>query len=327
MSVRSGIMPRFAITVGDPAGVGPEVALKGVDLASPRMRRRLVVVCDRFVLKDAMKASKCKTQFAKFEAGRLPPLGKAAFFEVGSVAKKIPLRRPSVVGGASAALYIMEAVALAMRGYVSGIVTAPVHKKALRLAGIPYPGHTEMLADLTHTKNYAMMLASDEMKVVVLTTHLSLRDAIKKVTKRAIVEKLLLIQKSLSPKKPVGVCGLNPHAGDGGLFGDEEAEIITPAIKKARAMGINAVGPIAADTAFAPGIRDGYGAFLAMYHDQGLVAIKAVSFGRCANITLGLPFIRTSVDHGTAMDIAGKGVARPDSMSYAIKYAFDLARF
>ncbi|MBI3580550.1 MAG: 4-hydroxythreonine-4-phosphate dehydrogenase PdxA [Nitrospinae bacterium] len=324
--MKQNVLPRFAITAGDPAGVGPEVALKALDLASPQIRRRLVVVCDGPTLEAARKASKSKTPLLPFERDKLPPSGKAAFYEVPPAGGKIPRGKPSAVGGSQAAAYIKAGVALALRKEVSGIVTGPIHKKALRLAGVPFPGHTEMLAAVTRTKNYAMMLASDEMRVVVLTTHLSLKEAIKRTTTRGIIEKLVLIHKSLSPKRPVGVCGLNPHAGDGGLFGDEEARIIAPAIKMARAMGINAVGPLPADTAFAPGIREKYGAFLAMYHDQGLVAIKAVSFGRCANITLGLPFIRTSVDHGTAMDIAGKGVARPDSMEYAIKYAFELAR-
>jgi 4-hydroxythreonine-4-phosphate dehydrogenase len=320
------ILPRFAITVGDPAGIGPEVALKALDLLPPQMRRRLVVVCDAPTLDGAIKISKCKTSIVPFERGKLPPIGKATFYDVRPVSGKIPRGKPSAVGGASAVAYINAGVALALRNDVSGIVTGPIHKRALKLAGSPFPGHTEMLAALAGTKKYAMMLASDEMNVVVLTTHLSLKEAIRKATQKAIVEKLVLIQKGLSPKKPIGVCGLNPHAGDGGLFGDEEAKIISPAIKKARTMGINAVGPLPADTAFAPGIRGRYGAFLAMYHDQGLVAIKSVSFGRCANITLGLPFIRTSVDHGTAMDIAGRGTARPDSMVYAIKSAFDMAK-
>lgn len=318
-------MPRFAITVGDPAGVGSEVSLKALDLMPPQIRRRLVVVCDQSVLTEAARISKCKTKFVDFERDKIPPPGKAAFFDVG-MQTKIPRGKPSAVGGAVAASYIVVGVALALRGDVAGIVTAPIHKKALSLAGFPYPGHTEMLAALTDTKKYAMMLASDEMKVVVLTTHLSLSEAIRKVTEKAIVEKLLLMQKSLSPKKPICVCGLNPHAGDGGLFGDEEERIIAPAVRKAKVLGVNAVGPLAADTAFAPGIRERFGAMLAMYHDQGLVAIKSVSFGNCANITLGLPFIRTSADHGTAMDIAGKGKAKPDSMAYAIKFAFDLAR-
>ncbi|MBI3794523.1 MAG: 4-hydroxythreonine-4-phosphate dehydrogenase PdxA [Nitrospinae bacterium] len=318
-------LPRFVITVGDPAGVGPEVSLKALDLVPLEIRRRLVVACDRTALDAAIKLTRCKTKFSPFEKDKLPPTGKAAFHEAGPGLKKIPKGRPSAEGGASAAEYIKAGVGLSLKKYVSGIITGPLHKKALHLAGYPYPGHTEMLADLTGTKKFAMMLASEEMRVVVLTTHLSLKEAIKKTTQSAILEKLVLIQKGLSPKKPIGVCGLNPHAGDGGLFGDEEERIISPAIKKARGMGINAVGPLPADTAFAPGVRGKYGAFLAMYHDQGLVAIKAVSFGDCANITLGLPFIRTSVDHGTAMDIAGRGKARPDSMLYAIKSAFALA--
>lgn len=320
------VLPRFAITVGDPAGIGPEVALKALDLVPPQVRRRLVVVCDNATLTAAKKTSKCKTGFSPFWKNKLPPFGWTAYYEVPSAIGKLPRGVPSALGGAMAVAYIEAGVALAALGYVSGIVTGPVHKKGLSLAGSPYPGHTEMLAAMTGTKKYGMMLTSDEMSVVVLSTHLSLKDAIRKTTMAAILEKLALIQKGLSPRKPICVCGLNPHAGDGGLFGDEESRIIGPAVRKARGMGINAVGPLSADTAFAPGIRDRYGAFLAMYHDQGLVAIKSVSFGKCANVTLGLPFIRTSVDHGTAMDIAGKGTASPDSMLYAIRSAFQLAK-
>jgi 4-hydroxythreonine-4-phosphate dehydrogenase len=282
------------------------------------------VVCDKSVLSEAARISKCKTKFGVFDAVKLPPSGIAAFHEVNALPHKAPVGKPSEEGGRASAIYIKEGVELSLRRYVSGIVTGPIHKKALNMAGVNFPGHTELLATLTSTKKYAMMLASEEMKVVVLSTHLSLKNAIKNVTGKAIVEKLMLIHRNVPTNKPIGVCGLNPHASDGGLFGDEERRIIAPAIKKARTLGINAVGPLPADTAFAPEIRSRYGAILAMYHDQGLVAIKSVSFGHCANITLGLPFIRTSVDHGTAMDIAGTGNANPSSMIYAIKSAFNL---
>ncbi|MBI5178539.1 MAG: 4-hydroxythreonine-4-phosphate dehydrogenase PdxA [Nitrospinae bacterium] len=319
-------LPRFAITAGDPAGIGPEVSIKAIALTPPEKRRRLVLIADRPTLNAGLKAAKKKIRFAPFDAHKLPPKGCAAFYEMKTAFGKIALGKVAASAGRSAAEYIKTGVALSLAGKVSGIVTAPINKKALSLSGLPYPGHTEMLAALTGTQNYAMMLASPEMKVVVLSTHCSLKDAVKKVTAGAIAGKLALMNKSLKLKKPIGVCGLNPHASDGGRFGDEEEKIILPAIQKARKGGINAVGPLPADTAFAPRVRGKYGAFLAMYHDQGLVAIKSVSFGHCANITLGLPFVRTSVDHGTAFDIAGKGVADPSSMVYAIHTAFELAK-
>jgi 4-hydroxythreonine-4-phosphate dehydrogenase len=179
-----------------------------------------------------------------------------------------------------------------------------------------------MLAELSGVKKVAMMLSSPEMNVVVLTTHLPLKNAVMKVKKELVLEKILLIRDFLRPDKPIGVCGLNPHASDGGLFGDEEKLEISPAVRQAQRMKIDVKGPFPADTIFAPRIRRQYGAILAMYHDQGLGPIKATGFGNCANITLGLPFIRTSVDHGTALEIAGKGTADPSSMIYAVKTAF-----
>ena len=318
---------RFAITVGDPAGIGPEVALKALALVPPARRRQLVLIADRVALKRTAARFLRAVKGSPYVPHRLPTAGHVAFLEMHALPPKgvVPGKIDRAAGRA-AAVYIAAGVELALKGEVRGIITAPIHKKALALAGIPFPGHTEMLAALSSTQRYAMMLASPEMKVVVLTTHLSLRDAIKGVTRKAILEKLALMQGSLRLKKPIGVCGLNPHASDGGLFGDEEARIIAPAVAAARKAGINAEGPLPADTSFAPKVRDRYGAFLAMYHDQGLVAIKAVSFGNCANITLGLPFIRTSVDHGTAFDIAGKGKADPSSMLFAIDSAFALAR-
>lgn len=318
---------RFAITVGDPAGVGPEVALKALALVPPARRRQLVLIADRAALTRTASRFLRPVKLTPYDPARLPPAGHVAFLEMRALpVKGVAAGKIDRAAGHAAAAYIAAGVERALKGEVRGIITAPIHKKALALAGIPYPGHTEMLAALSRTKRYAMMLASPAMKVVVLTTHLSLRDAIKGVTRKAILEKLTLMDKTLRLKKPIAVCGLNPHASDGGLFGDEEARIIAPAIAAARAAGINAEGPVPADTSFAPRVRDRYGAFLAMYHDQGLVAIKAVSFGECANITLGLPFIRTSVDHGTAFDIAGKGKADPASMLFAIEAAFTLAR-
>lgn len=317
---------RFAITSGDPAGIGPEVSLKAIALSTPDVRRRLVLIADLSAIKAAPVKNAMRL-LSPYRPDRLPQNGRSAFIEMRSLPPAWNGRgKISAEAGRAAGAYIKKGAELAMAGEVAGIVTAPIHKQSLALAGFDYPGHTEMLAALSKTKKYAMMLAADEMRVVVLTTHLSLRRAIGRVTRARIIEKLELIHRNLGPRKPIGVCGLNPHASDGGLFGDEEERTIVPAIAEARRRGIDAEGPLSADTAFAPGVRDKYGAFLAMYHDQGLVAIKAVAFGRCANITLGLPFIRSSADHGTAFDIAGKGTADPASMLYAVKSAFALAR-
>ncbi len=316
----------FAITTGDPAEIGPEVTLKAIEALPPEMRERLIVIGDIETITDVQKSLGRMGELKEFDFNRKPKKGVARFYTMRTLPPySIKPGHVSEKSGFAAAMYIEKAVELFREGVIEGVVTAPIHKKALSLAGYKYAGHTEMLADLTGAKEVAMMLVSSEMRVVVLTTHLSLKKAVAAVKKKAVLEKLELIHRELKPKKPIAVCGLNPHASDGGIFGKEEEKEIIPAVKAALRKGINAEGPLAADTVFAPRIRKKYGVILAMYHDQGLVGIKAVSFGNCANITLGLPFIRTSVDHGTALDIAGKGIADPSSMIYAIRSAFEMA--
>ncbi len=211
----------------------------------------------------------------------------------------------------------------AKKGQLNAIVTLPINKEAIKLAGFNFPGHTEYLAYSFQVKNFAMMLANQKLKVVLLTTHLPLKEVPEKVKKEAVLEKLLLIKRAL-PSSRIAVCGLNPHAGEGGLFGREEVEEISPAVEEARSLGIKVFGPFPADTLFGRALRGEFDVVLAMYHDQGLIPVKLTGFGKSVNVTLGLPVVRTSVDHGTAYDIAGKGIADTGSFREAVKLALEL---
>ena len=246
-----------------------------------------------------------------------------------------PLGKLDARAGAAAAACIRAAVAYAMAGEVAAIVTAPIHKEALAAAGVDFPGHTEMLQALSGAPAVRMMLANDELKTVLVTIHVSLRRAIELVTFDAVLETLRIAHHAAAAWGPgaprIAVAGLNPHAGEGGLFGDEEIAIITPAIDAARAEGINASGPFAPDTVFmrARNTRDHQGEFdivVAMTHDHGLIPVKYLGVEQGVNVTLGLPFVRTSPDHGTAFDIAGRGTADPSSLLAAIRMARRLTR-
>jgi len=219
--------------------------------------------------------------------------------------------------------YLKRAVDDAKRREIDAVVTLPINKRAASLAGFPFPGHTEFLAHELGARKFAMMLAGEKLKVVLLTTHVALREVPSLITQDGIVDKLELISKSF-PDERIAVAALNPHAGEGGLFGDEEVRIIEPAVKRARTLGIRVFGPFPSDTVFNRAVKGEFGVVLCMYHDQGLIPIKLTSFGRCANVTLGLPIVRTSVDHGTAYDIAGKGVASPSSFEFAVDLAIQL---
>jgi 4-hydroxythreonine-4-phosphate dehydrogenase len=217
-----------------------------------------------------------------------------------------------------------------MSGGLDAMVTAPICKEGFHKAGIDVPGHTEMLADLTGTKRFAMMLFGGPLRVVLVTRHLPIKDVSKHLTRRRVLEAISIAGEALpwmGWKKPsIGVCGLNPHAGDGGEIGREEIAVIAPAIRDARALGFNAIGPVPADAIFHKAFKGEFGAVVAMYHDQGLGPMKMIAFDSGVNITLGLPIVRTSPDHGTAFDIAGKGIANPASMIQALLWARKLAR-
>lgn len=284
----AGLRARLAITLGDPRGIGPEIVAKA--LADPRVRELV-------------------------EATIVGPTGTDvnADMAVGSWATG----GTPAEAGKLAGLAIERAVRLAKSGAVSGIVTAPIDKQALHAGGYDYPGHTEMLAALTGART-AMMLASDRLRVVLATTHIALRDVPAAVTVGVINEAATITREGLQDwfgiaEPRIALCGLNPHLGDGGRFGDEDTAILEPAARVARI-----AGPFAADTVFVRAMQGEFDAVIAPYHDVGMTAIKVASFGHAVNITLGLQFPRTSPDHGTALGIAGQGIARADSMIVAI---------
>jgi 4-hydroxythreonine-4-phosphate dehydrogenase len=255
--------------------------------------------------------------------------GAAVLSDIDPPLHELPFGHVSRAAGAAAAAAIRAAVALVQRGQAAALVTAPIHKEALALAGEPYPGHTEMLADLAGAPGQPcevrMMLANDELKTVLVTVHCSLRQAIDLVTVDSVLATLRIAHASAvlwgQPRPRVAVAGLNPHAGEGGLFGDEEVRIIAPAIAAACAEGIAASGPWAPDTVFMRARRGEFDIVIAQYHDQGLIPVKYLGVEQGVNVTLGLPFVRTSPDHGTAFDIAGTGQADPSSLIAAIEMA------
>jgi len=325
--------PLLGLTMGDPAGIGPEVIAKAV--AMPEVRRccRPIVIGSLPVMDRMVRALRLPLRVvgvsghgdAVGSPGIIPvldplerPLGR---FRTGAVSKK--------TGGASAA-FIVKAVRLAQLGCLDAIVTGPINKEAINLAGFDYPGHTEMLADLTKSKESGMMIMGGPLKIMFVTTHVAHRKLADSLSPERIAKAIRLAHKALReyfgiPKPRIGVAALNPHAGEHGLFGSEEHRVIRPAVRQARTRGIDASDPLPADTLFGKAARGDYDGVVAMYHDQGLIPLKLLAFGRCVNLTIGLPIIRTSVDHGTAYDIAGKGMADPGSMVEAIKLAARLA--
>ena len=285
--------PRIAITEGDPAGIGPEIARRAAADA------RVLDVCEPALYGAAAEAT--------FPPGVLSAeAGKAAYDA------------------------IVRATADAQRGAVAAVATAPINKEAFRLAGFPWNGHTDLLAHLTGAPHVAMMFFSDELRVVLATVHVPLADVPTLLTQKLVEDTIALTARELPrfgfPKPQIAVAGLNPHAGEHGLFGREEEIAIAPAIACCRAKGIDVSGPFPGDTVFVRARKGEFDAVVACYHDQGLIPVKLVAFGRAVNVTLGLPIIRTSVDHGTAFDIAGKGIADAESMIAAVLLAAKLAR-
>ena len=327
--------PRLALTIGDPAGIGPEICLLACAMPVVQRAADLVLVGTEAILESTARELKLPEVWRTEGSGALVRL-----VNVGEARETIPWGRVSAEAGRLSALYLERAIALALGGEVDGIVTAPISKEAWRRAGVNFPGHTEYLAERFGANEYGMMLVHDAWRVLHLSTHCSLREAIALVTKERIVRMLRLLDETLHQfgitAPAIGVAGLNPHAGEGGLFGDEEITEIVPAVEQAKAAGLRVVGPISPDTVFARARTGEFDGVLAMYHDQGHVAVKTCAFepgsgGRWAsihgvNVTVGLPVVRTSVDHGVAFDIAGQGVARPDSLADAVLLAAQMAR-
>ncbi|MCA9472912.1 MAG: 4-hydroxythreonine-4-phosphate dehydrogenase PdxA [Nitrospirales bacterium] len=330
-------LPILAITMGDPAGIGPEIIVKA--LASPVIRRqcRPLVIGSRLIMEQAV--SKYEIPLTVSSVNGHAHDSSTNAFRRSLLPVLDPLERPlgrfakgraTAIAGEASVRCIQKAVHLAKIGCVHGIVTAPINKKAIHLAGYLYPGHTEMLGKLTCTKEFGMMIFGGPLRIMFVTTHIAIRQLPQHITKRNVLRALRLADKGLRSlfgiKRPrIGVAGLNPHAGEEGLFGEEERRAIAPAVEQGKASGIRCFGPYPADTLFGKAAQGEFDGVVAMYHDQGLVALKTLAFGHCVNVTVGLPFIRTSVDHGTAYDIAGKGKADPTSLIEAITLAAQLA--
>jgi len=320
--------------MGDPAGVGPELCLR--ILRDPIVTAACVPVVfgDLDVLLRVADAARLVSPpgIVTLEAWQSRPDAREPMVvDCGAITKGA--FEPGTVNaecGRAAAAYIEAAVSAATVGAVAGVVTAPIHKEALHLAGSPYAGHTEMLAALTGATKVCMMMASDAMIVSLATIHIGLAAVKEALTLDCIVDAVDLTGEALrrigKAVPRIAVCGLNPHGGEHGLFGREEEEIVLPAVLEARRRGWCVEGPLAPDTAFVPGKRAIVDAYIAMYHDQGLIPFKMLAFETGVNVTLGLPIVRTSVDHGTAFDIAWKGTASATSMVHAIQWAIRLAR-
>jgi 4-hydroxythreonine-4-phosphate dehydrogenase len=294
MSARTRV--RVGVTMGDPAGIGPEIVLKAI--TDPRVR----AVCEP-VLYGPRTAAERK----RFTPGVL-----------------------SADAGRAACEAIEQAVADAMAGRLDAIATGPIHKEALALAGVAWRGHTELLAHLTGARDVAMMFDSPRLRVVLVTVHVPLSSVPRLLTQARVETTLALAAEALPrfgvPTPRLALAGLNPHAGEGGLMGSEDQDVLVPAVESARRRGIDVTGPLPADTVFRQAVDGRFDAVIACYHDQGLIPVKLVGFGEAVNITLGLPIVRTSVDHGTAFDIAGRGVADETSLVHAVVLAARLAR-
>ena len=338
--------PTLAITMGDPAGIGPEIIAKTLQDRETYRICNPVVIGDIHAMKMGLEVAKLSLNINPIET---PNEAKYSHGTIDLInlhnidPERIEMGKPAAMTGAASAQYVIHAADLALVNKVDAIVTAPLNKEALHLGGYNYPGHTELLAEKSETKEFAMMLATGNLRVVHVTTHIPFKEISENLTSDRIYTTIRIAHDaclSLGIEKPrIAVAGLNPHSGDRGLFGDEEARIITPAINTALNAGLNVDGPVPPDTVFGKAVGGQYDIVVALYHDQGHIPVKllGMKFDEATgkwdsvsgvNITLGLKFIRTSVDHGTAYGKAGRkeGTANPDSLKEAIQYAVQMAR-
>ena len=337
-------IPLLAVTMGDPSGIGPEIAVKTFARKTDTGSCRLLLVGNDGIIQDAIRMTGLDLRVNAIHDPSEARFG-AGIINVYQIAvdekDKIRYGEISAESGDLAFRSVRAAIELAMAGKVDGIVTGPLQKEAMHKAGHPFSGHTEILAHYTGASKYAMLLADEDFRIIHATTHVSLRQACDLIKKERILDVIKLmfdvLQKMGISNPRIGVAGLNPHSSDGGIFGNEEKEEIMPAILEARNVGIQAHGPVAPDILFMQAAGGKYDGCVAMYHDQGHIPFKFRSFkwnpkedkidhATGVNITVGLPIIRTSVDHGTAFDIAGKGIASADAMYQAVEYAVKLVR-
>ena len=316
-------MNYLGITIGDPAGIGPVISLKVLDKYE-EYKNSVILYGSISILnyyKNMLNLSSdlsLITNPHEFQKGKINIIN-VADLDINSIS----IGNVSEICGRSAYLYVEKAIQDALNGRIKAVVTAPLNKEALNKGGYAYEGHTEIFAKLTNTKKYAMMLWSEKLSVIHVSTHCSLKNACERATKERVFDTIELAQQGLQKmgvKTPrIAVAGLNPHSGESGLFGREEIEQIIPAIDKAKKKGWNVDGPISPDVVFLKAYNGDYDIVVAMYHDQGHIPLKLLAFGNGVNITLGLPIVRTSVDHGTAFDIAGKGIANEEDLFYALR--------
>jgi len=327
-------LPVIGITMGDPVGIGPEIVCKA--LSSPGLHH----ICRPLVLGDTEtleRAAACTDAPLALHEVRAPHDGvyRPGTMDVVAVSHLDPGKlvhgSPNVGTATAMVQYIMQAVDWSLDGRLDGIATCPIHKAAMRMAGFPYDGHTELLAQRTGTRQYVMMLAGDRLRVVLVTIHTALKEVPRLLSQEKIETTILLTAQGLQerfgiPQPKIAVAALNPHGGEGGMFGDEEIRHITPAVSRCRSMEMEVEGPLPADTLFHRALQGHWDAVVCMYHDQGLIPFKMIHFTDGVNTTLGLPIVRTSVDHGTAYQIAGKGIADHRSLLAAIRMAVEQVR-
>ncbi len=316
-------MKPIALTLGDPAGIGPEIVVKALG-NNAELRARCVVVGDACVLREEIARSGRTIRIEPWLPGNTLSSDTIALFDTQALRASPPLGKVSAEAGHSAYAAVIKAAELCAAGATRAMATAPLSKLALKAAAINEPGHTEILAKFANTERFAMLFARDKLNVLLATIHLPLRRAIEALTIPLIAEKIALAHESGrwlgSPQPRIAVAGLNPHAGESGLLGEEDDAIIAPAVAQMRDAGLNVTGPIPPDTVFMRAWAGEFDIVVAMYHDQGLIPVKLLGIEHAVNVTVGLPFLRTSVDHGTAFDIAGKGMASEANLLHVLRF-------
>jgi 4-hydroxythreonine-4-phosphate dehydrogenase len=325
--------PRIAVTMGDPAGIGPEVVLKAVAEREVLEACSPVIVGDALLLAHTARTLGLQCGYDIVRRGEELPResdGRPVIYHLDNIGAPVQPGVVSAKAGRASAEYIEAAVELCASGAVDAISTAPINKRAIFLGGYSFPGHTEFLAHLTGAEECAMAFVASNLRIVLISTHVPLSEAIRLVERERIVRVAHLTERELRrwgiARPRIAVAALNPHGAEGGLFGVEESAEIAPAVEDCRAAGLEVTGPHSADTVFLRASRGEFDAVVSCYHDQAMIPVKCLSFGEAVNVTLGLPFIRTSVDHGTAFDIAGRGVAEHSSMVAAVTLAARLSR-
>ena len=324
------VSPTIALTLGDPAGIGPEIIVKVFQDEILTINTRVLVIGDAKTLEKVAQEIAPEIQIHSIETpgeGWYQPY-TIDVIDLNNVSEILPTGQPSAESGKASYEAIQKAVALVLKDEVAAIVTCPINKKSLHLAGHPFPGHTELLGHLTNSNEPTLMIEGGSLRVVLVTTHLPLNQVKSKISEKKVLQTIRLthdwLKKNVTEIPRIAVVGLNPHSGDGGIFGQEETEFIIPALKAAQKEGIQASGPHPADALFARAASEKYDAVICMYHDQGMIPVKMNGMG--VNITLGLPILRTSVDHGTAFDIVGQNKASAENLKLALKTAGRLSQ-